>query len=263
MGPGESCRPATRTRHPRLRTAGTARVGGAPQTARGAGWHWADAAAWGRGRRRPVASPVPDSRRRRTRRTARRAPVRLRGRRNRGRCVHCSVTAARRRSSARSIGSVTPAAAPVTVAAAPVAAPGPPGSAAAVLSAAVLSGAVRSGAVLSGAVLSGAVLSGPVLSAALSGPMLSTNRPALRILMASRRPTLIWARSNAVSTPSRALNDQYRTASAPCSRSRSMGVTALPLDLDIFLRSGSRIQPEIAACCHGNTPISVCARSTV
>src|SRR5699024_10245896 len=30
------------------------------------------------------------------------------------------------------------------------------------------------------------------------------------------------------------------------------GVTTLPLDLDIFLRSGSRIQPLIEACSHGS-----------
>ena len=30
-----------------------------------------------------------------------------------------------------------------------------------------------------------------------------------------------------------------------------MGVTTLPLLFDIFLRSGSSIQPEIATCCQG------------
>src|SRR5665811_687735 len=42
-----------------------------------------------------------------------------------------------------------------------------------------------------------------------------------------------------------------------------MGVTTLPLDLDIFLRSGSRIHPEIAACAHGRDPCSRCERTTV
>ncbi|MNW60443.1 hypothetical protein D3C74_384320 [compost metagenome] len=42
-----------------------------------------------------------------------------------------------------------------------------------------------------------------------------------------------------------------------------MGVTTLPLDLDIFLRSGSRIQPEIAALVHGSEPCSRCERTTV
>ena len=30
-----------------------------------------------------------------------------------------------------------------------------------------------------------------------------------------------------------------------------MGVTTFPLLFDIFLRSGSRIQPEMATCFHG------------
>src|SRR5438270_13998689 len=42
-----------------------------------------------------------------------------------------------------------------------------------------------------------------------------------------------------------------------------MGVTTLPLDFDIFLRSGSRIQPLIAAWLHGNELCSRCARTTV
>ena len=33
-----------------------------------------------------------------------------------------------------------------------------------------------------------------------------------------------------------------------------MGVTTLPLLLDIFLRSGSRTQPEIATFLHGTSP---------
>src|SRR5665647_3831421 len=52
-------------------------------------------------------------------------------------------------------------------------------------------------------------------------------------------------------------------ASAPYWTTTSSGVSALPLDLDIFLRSGSRIQPLMAACFHG---IELCwrwARTTV
>ena len=40
-------------------------------------------------------------------------------------------------------------------------------------------------------------------------------------------------------------------------------MTTLPFDFDIFLRSGSRIQPEIAASVHGSPPCSRCARTTV
>src|SRR5436305_13908365 len=42
-----------------------------------------------------------------------------------------------------------------------------------------------------------------------------------------------------------------------------MGVRALPLDLDIFLRSGSRTQPEMAASDHGRVPNSSSERTTV
>ena len=38
----------------------------------------------------------------------------------------------------------------------------------------------------------------------------------------------------------------------PYSSSSPIGVTTLPLDFDIFLRSGSSTQPEIAACVHGS-----------
>ena len=41
------------------------------------------------------------------------------------------------------------------------------------------------------------------------------------------------------------------------------GVTTLPLDFDIFLRSGSSTQPEIAACAHGSESCSRWLRSTV
>ena len=81
--------------------------------------------------------------------------------------------------------------------------------------------------------------------------------------MASRRPTRSWAGSKTMSVPSRPLAAQYRIASEPCLRSESIGVTTFPRDLDIFFRSGSRIQPEIAACRQGVTPYSWCARSTV
>src|SRR5260370_23536498 len=79
----------------------------------------------------------------------------------------------------------------------------------------------------------------------------STNREALRILMARRLPTRNWLTSRAVSVPGRAEQAQYRMASDPCSSSISTGVTTLPLDLDIFLRSGSRIHPLMLAWAHG------------
>ena len=44
---------------------------------------------------------------------------------------------------------------------------------------------------------------------------------------------------------------RQRTASAPNFSSRSVGTTTLPLDFDIFLRSGSRMKPETSACDHG------------
>ncbi len=96
-----------------------------------------------------------------------------------------------------------------------------------------------------------------------STPNDSANFDALRILIARRRPIFICPTSNAASVPRRADAAQYRTASDPCSSSRPMGVTTLPLDFDIFLRSGSRIQPEIAAFFHGSEPNSRCERTTV
>ena len=81
--------------------------------------------------------------------------------------------------------------------------------------------------------------------------------------MARRRPIFICPTSNAASVPRRAEAAQYRTASEPCSSSRPIGVTTLPLDFDIFLRSGSRIQPLIAADDHGSEPCSRCERTTV
>ena len=79
----------------------------------------------------------------------------------------------------------------------------------------------------------------------------SANFEALSSLMASRRPTFIWPSSKAVSVPGRADPDQYRTASVPCCSSSAIGVTTLPFDFDIFLRSGSRIHPDSAAFDHG------------
>ena len=89
------------------------------------------------------------------------------------------------------------------------------------------------------------------------------NRLALSTLMASRRPIFIWASSTAVSVPGRPLAAQYRTASAPNFSSIGRGVTTLPLDLDIFLRSGSSTHPEMATLVHGSASCCRCARSTV
>ena len=61
--------------------------------------------------------------------------------------------------------------------------------------------------------------------------------------MASRRPTFIWVSSNGESMPGRTAAARQRTASAPYLSRTSVGTTTLPLDFDIFLRSGSRIQP--------------------
>src|SRR5581483_2822055 len=82
-------------------------------------------------------------------------------------------------------------------------------------------------------------------------PSPKANLEALRILMASRRPTFICPSSNAVSVPARPLAAQYRTESDPYCSSRPRGVTTLPLDFDIFLRSGSRIHPDSAALYQG------------
>ena len=57
--------------------------------------------------------------------------------------------------------------------------------------------------------------------------------------MASRRPMRIWLVSKVASMPGRPLAAQYRNPSLPNSSSSSMGVTTLPFDFDIFLRSGS------------------------
>ena len=74
--------------------------------------------------------------------------------------------------------------------------------------------------------------------------------------MARRRPTFICPSSTAVSTPGRPLAAQYRTPSAPWVSSRGSGVTTLPRDFDIFLRSGSRTHPEMAASVQGRQPCS-------
>ena len=70
-------------------------------------------------------------------------------------------------------------------------------------------------------------------------------------------------RSKAVSAPGRPLAAQYRTPSDPCSSSSAIGVTTLPFDFDIFLRSGSSTKPEIAAFATAATSNSRCERSTV
>ena len=90
----------------------------------------------------------------------------------------------------------------------------------------------------------------------------STNLEALRTFIASRRPTFIWVSSNGESSPGRAIAARQRTASAPYLSRISVGTTALPLDFDIFLRSGSRMKPEISACDQGTTPFSKWARTT-
>ncbi len=81
--------------------------------------------------------------------------------------------------------------------------------------------------------------------------------------MARRRPTFIWPSSTAVSTPGRPLAAQYRTPSAPWVSSSGSGVTTLPRDFDIFLRSGSSTQPEIAASVQGRQPYSSSWRTIV
>ena len=55
---------------------------------------------------------------------------------------------------------------------------------------------------------------------------------------------------------------RQRTASAPYLSRTSVGTTTLPLDFDIFLRSGSTMKPEITACDHGTAWFSKCARTT-
>ena len=93
--------------------------------------------------------------------------------------------------------------------------------------------------------------------------LVNAKREALSTLMARRRPTFICPSSTAVSTPGRPLAAQYRTPSAPWDSSRGSGVTTLPRDFDIFLRSGSRTHPEMAVSVHGRRPNSSSARTIV
>ena len=91
----------------------------------------------------------------------------------------------------------------------------------------------------------------------------SVNFEAFRTLIAKRRPSFICFSSKAASIPRRARPAQYRTASAECRSKTSVGTTTLPLDFDIFLRSGSSTNPLIAAFVHGNDPSSISERKTV
>src|SRR5215218_3811569 len=84
----------------------------------------------------------------------------------------------------------------------------------------------------------------------------SVNFEALSTFIARRRPTFIWVSSNGESSPGRDIAARQRTASAPYLSRMSVGTTTLPLDFDIFLRSGSTTKPEIAACDQGTTPLS-------
>src|SRR5579863_380614 len=83
---------------------------------------------------------------------------------------------------------------------------------------------------------------------------LRTYLPTLNTLVTSRLPTARTFSSKAVSIPRRALADQYRTPSLVYFSSSDMGVTTLPLLFDIFLRSGSRTQPETRTCRQGSVP---------
>ncbi len=95
-----------------------------------------------------------------------------------------------------------------------------------------------------------------------TAPSESANFDALSTFIASRRPTFICVSSNGESTPGRAIAARQRTASAPYLCRISSGTTTLPLDLLIFLRSGSTTKPEMAALAHGTTPFSWWARTT-
>src|SRR3954453_22330610 len=90
----------------------------------------------------------------------------------------------------------------------------------------------------------------------------STNFETLRTFIASRRPTFIWDSSNGESRPGRAIAARQRTASEPYLFRISDGTTALPLDFDIFLRSGSTTKPEIIERFQGNVWFSKWARTT-
>jgi hypothetical protein len=88
------------------------------------------------------------------------------------------------------------------------------------------------------------------------------NFDAFSTFIASRRPTFIWVSSNGESSPGRAIAARQRTASAPNLSRISDGTTALPLDLLIFFRSGSTMNPEMSACDHGTVSFSWWARTT-
>ena len=90
----------------------------------------------------------------------------------------------------------------------------------------------------------------------------STNFEALSTFIASRRPTFIWDSSNGESRPGRPRAARQRTASAPYFSRISVGTTTLPLDFDIFLRSGSTMKPEIIAVRQGAECCSKWARTT-
>ena len=62
--------------------------------------------------------------------------------------------------------------------------------------------------------------------------------------------------------PGRAIAARHRTASEPYLSRMSVGTTTLPLDLLIFLRSGSTTKPEMVARFHGSEPFSKWARTT-
>ena len=79
--------------------------------------------------------------------------------------------------------------------------------------------------------------------------------------MASRRPTFICDWSNGESMPGRAMAARQRTASEPKRSRMSEGTTTLPLDLDIFLRSGSVTKPEMVVRRHGSEWFSKLART--
>ena len=90
-----------------------------------------------------------------------------------------------------------------------------------------------------------------------------TNLEALRTFIASRRPTFIWrlVERRVHAGPGHRRPPAHARPRRTCPGSRR-GRSALPLDLPIFLRSGSRMQPEIIACDHGTTPCSKCERTT-
>ena len=82
--------------------------------------------------------------------------------------------------------------------------------------------------------------------------MPSTNFDALSTFIARRRPTFIWVSSKGESLPGRAIAARQRTASAPYFSRISVGTTTLPLDFDIFLRSGSVTKPDTVARAQGS-----------